>query len=87
MIAGKNMTNDITIRDEYIRLGQAMKLAGMVQTGAEAKELIESGEVLVNGEKEQRRGRKLYDGAIVEWDGQRFMVHTPANTSIPQQTR
>ena len=52
----------IVIRDEFIKLGQAMKLAGLVESGVEAKYEIEAGKVTVNGEAENRRGRKLYKG-------------------------
>lgn len=48
-----------------IRLGQFLKLAGLAETGAHARELIEFGEVSVNGECEKRRGRQLVDGDIV----------------------
>ena len=58
--------NTIAIRDESIRLGQALKLAGIAQTGIEAKIMITSGQVLVNGETEERRGRKLRGGDTVE---------------------
>lgn len=54
----------ITIKDEYIRLGQALKLAGLVSSGVEAKILIQDGLVTVNGEIDDRRGRKLYPGDI-----------------------
>lgn len=64
----------IEIRDDFIKLGQALKKAGLVQTGAEAKERIENGEVQVDGEVELRRGRKLYDGAVVAWNGQQFRI-------------
>lgn len=60
------MVGEITIRDEFIRLGQALKLAGAAQTGIEAKIMITSGDVRVNGETELRRGRKLHDGDRVE---------------------
>ena len=53
---------EIKIRDEYIRLGQAMKLAGLVENGVEAKDVITDGEVTVNGATETRRGKKLRDG-------------------------
>lgn len=53
---------NITIRDEFIKLGQAMKLAGLVDTGVDAKYAIEDGKVTVNNEPENRRGRKLYKG-------------------------
>jgi len=66
----------ITIRDEYIKLGQALKLAGLVSSGVDAKFLIEDGRVLVNGEKETRRGRKLRDGDIFTLDGRSVTVCT-----------
>ncbi len=59
----------IEIRDEFIKLGQAMKLAGLVEEGAEAKFAIQDGEVTVNGENETRRGRKLYPGDVFSWKG------------------
>ena len=49
---------EIKIRDDFIKLGQAMKLAGLVDEGFEAKEVIQGGEVTVNGEVDTRRGRK-----------------------------
>lgn len=51
--------------DEFIRLGQVLKAAGIAGTGSEAKEMIQNGEVTVNGQEETRRGRKLYPGDIV----------------------
>ena len=59
----------IRLRDEYIKLGQALKATGMVESGVEAKEVIQEGLVLVNGEIDTRRGRKLYEGDLVEFDG------------------
>ncbi len=59
----------ITIKDEFIKLGQAMKLAGMVGSGIEAKVVIQDGEVKVNGEIDERRGRKLYPGDNFEFEG------------------
>lgn len=67
---------DITIRDEYIKLGQALKLAGLVGSGVEAKILIEEGNVLVNGETETRRGKKLRDGDTVTLGEESFTVHS-----------
>ena len=64
----------ITIRDEFIKLGQAMKLAGMVDAGVEAKFLIQDGEVSVNGEVCTQRGTKLYDGATFAYQGQSVTV-------------
>ncbi|MBR5367790.1 MAG: RNA-binding S4 domain-containing protein [Lachnospiraceae bacterium] len=68
------MDNSITIRDEFIKLGQAMKLAGIVGSGVEAKILIEEGQVSVNGETETRRGRKLYKGDSFTYKGNKVTV-------------
>lgn len=65
---------EITIHDEFIKLGQAMKLAGMVGSGVEAKVLIQDGLVTVNDEVDVRRGRKLYDGDVFAFDGNRVKV-------------
>ena len=59
----------IKLRDEFIKLGQALKAAGLVESGVEAKDVIANGLVLVNGEIDTRRGKKLYDGDFVEFDG------------------
>jgi ribosome-associated protein len=67
---------DITISDEYIRLGQALKLSGFAQSGVDAKVRIENGDVTVNGEVETRRGKKLRDGDVVAMDGNSFTVHS-----------
>ncbi|MBQ5932939.1 MAG: RNA-binding S4 domain-containing protein [Lachnospiraceae bacterium] len=56
------MKKSITIKDEFIKLGQALKLSGEADTGVDAKFIIEDGKVKVNGETELRRGRKLYNG-------------------------
>ena len=64
----------VTIRYEFIKLGQALKLAGISDSGVDAKELITEGSVKVNGEVDLRRGRKLYDGDVVEAKGQSFRV-------------
>ena len=55
--------------EDFIRLGQVLKAAGMAETGAEAKEVIQDGLVMVNGETETRRGRKLHSGDVVLYDG------------------
>lgn len=65
---------EITIRDEFIKLGQAMKLADMVSGGGEAKEVILSGEVKVNGEVEQRRGRKLRPGDVFSYKNEEAVI-------------
>ena len=59
----------IRLRDEYIKLGQALKASGLVDSGAEAKEVITEGAVRVNGETDTRRGRKLYAGDIITFNG------------------
>lgn len=64
----------IKLRDEFIKLGQALKAAGLVESGVEAKEYIVQGLVVVNGEVEIRRGRKLYDGDEVEFDGDKISI-------------
>lgn len=66
----------ITLRetDEFIKLGQALKAAGLVESGVEAKEVIQDGLVTVNGEVDTRRGRKLYPGDIAVLDGQEIKI-------------
>ena len=56
-------------QDEFIKLGQALKAAGLVESGVEAKDVIQNGLVLVNGEIDTRRGRKIYPGDIASFDG------------------
>jgi ribosome-associated protein len=58
-------TIDVPIRDEMIRLGQLLKLAGVVDDGAQARALIEDGEVSVDGEVERRRGAQVRPGSVV----------------------
>ena len=60
----------IKLRDEYIKLGQALKAAGFVESGADAKDVIVQGMVKVNGEVEVQRGKKLYAGDEVLFEGQ-----------------
>lgn len=60
--------------DEFIKLGQALKKAGLVGSGVEAKEVIQNGEVEVNGEVDTRRGRKLYDGDRVSFNGEELVI-------------
>ena len=64
----------IKLRDEFIKLGQALKAAGLVESGVDAMEVIVQGLVVVNGEIETRRGRKLYDGDEVEFDGDKISI-------------
>lgn len=64
----------IYLRDEFIKLGQAIKFVGFVENGVEAKEVITEGSVLVNGEADTRRGRKLYEGDTVEYQGKTIKI-------------
>lgn len=59
----------IKLRDEYIKLGQALKAAALVESGVEAKFAVQDGLVKVNGQIEMQRGKKLYDGDEVEFEG------------------
>ena len=65
---------EIRIRDEFIKLGQALKLAGVVEDGVEAKFAIQDGLVQVNGEVEERRGRKVYEGDVISFNGDEIKV-------------
>ena len=64
----------IKLRDEYIKLGQALKAAGLVGSGVDAKFVIEDGLVSVNGETEYQRGKKLRSGDIVTFDGNSIRI-------------
>lgn len=66
----------IKLREEYIKLGQALKAAGFVGSGVEAKEVIQEGLVKVNDETDTRRGRKLYAGDIVEFNGETIKIES-----------
>lgn len=58
-------TTEVTVDDDGIRLGQLLKYAGVVGSGAEVKAVLAGGDVLVNGESEDRRGRRLFAGDVV----------------------
>ena len=64
----------IKLRDEYIKLGQALKAANLVEDGVEAKLVIQDGLVKVNNQVDIRRGRKLYDGDVVSFVGQELRI-------------
>lgn len=68
------MATGVPIEGETIRLGQLLKLAGVVDSGSEVKALLASAPVLVNGALETRRGRQLHDGDVVEADNQQLRV-------------
>lgn len=65
---------EIVLRDEFIKLGQAIKAAGLVESGVEAKIVIQDGEVKVNGVVETQRGKKLFGGEVVEYNGSSILI-------------
>ena len=65
---------EIKIRDEFIKLGEALKHAEFVDDGVEAKFVIQDGLVKVNGEVDERRGRKVYEGDVISFNGQDIKV-------------
>ncbi len=66
--------SDVPIRDGSIRLGQFLKLAGLIDSGADAKSVIADGLVNVNGDVETRRGRQLHHGDVVVFSGRSARV-------------
>ena len=64
----------IKVREDFIKLGQALKAAHLVSYGSDAKEAVQNGEVKVNGETETRRGRKLVPGDRVEYRGETIEI-------------
>ena len=64
------------IKDEFIKLGQALKAAGMVDSGVDAKYAVLDGLVKVNGVTETQRGKKLVAGDIVEYDGRTLKIES-----------
>ena len=73
VIERKNMET-IKLREEYIKLGQALKAAGLVESGVDAKYAIEDGLVSVNGETAFQRGKKLVDGDVVVYKGNTIKI-------------
>lgn len=65
---------EIKVRDEFIKLGQALKAAGLVDSGVEAKIVVQDGLVEVNGETDTRRGRKLVPGDVITFDGKSVKI-------------
>ncbi len=65
---------EIELREEFIKLGQALKAAGLVGSGVEAKIVINEGLVKVNGEVDERRGTKLFSGDKVEFEGETLLI-------------
>lgn len=64
----------VRLKDDYIKLGQALKAAGLVQSGVDAKYAVQGGEVRVNGQTETQRGKKLVAGDIVEYKGDTIRI-------------
>ena len=64
----------LKLRDEFIKLGQALKAAGLVESGVDAKFVVQDGLVKVNGSIETQRGKKLVAGDIVEFDGEKIKI-------------
>ena len=64
----------IKLREDYIKLGQALKAANLVGSGVESKIVIQEGLVLVNGQVEMKRGKKLVAGDIVEFEGNKIRI-------------
>ena len=65
---------EVFIRDEFIKLGQALKAADLVSSGVEAKIVVQDGQVEVNGEVDTRRGRKLVPGDVITFDGKSVKI-------------
>ena len=68
------ITVNIREEEEFIKLGQALKKASVVGSGVEAKFVIQDGLVELNGEVELQRGKKLYDGDIVSYNGETIKI-------------
>ena len=72
----RNSMIEIQIRetDEFIKLGQALKKAGLVESGVDAKFVIQDGLVKVNGETELQRGKEIHDGDLISYNGETVKV-------------
>ena len=65
---------ELKLRDDYIKLGQALKASGLVGSGVDAKFVIQDGLVKVNGETQPQRGKKLYEGDTVTYQGETVQI-------------
>ena len=70
----KELVEQVEIHTEFIKLDSFLKFAGIAETGGHAKLMVEEGDILVDGQVCLQRGRKLYPGMIVEFDGYQFQV-------------
>ena len=68
------ITVNIRETDEFIKLGQALKKAGLVESGVDAKFFTQDGQVKLNGETELQRGKKLYNGDVVSFNGETIQI-------------
>lgn len=68
------MERKVKIITEYITLGQFLKYVNIISSGAEAKMFLQENALVVNGEKENRRGRKLYPGYLVEYQTEKYII-------------
>lgn len=75
---GTPVPDELPIRDEMIRLGQALKLGSLVEDGATARSAVEDGMVQVNGDIETRRGRQLHDGDVIVYNGASLVIRSEA---------
>lgn len=67
---------EVQIKDAYIKLGQALKLAGLVESGVDAKYVIQNEQVKVNGKVETQRGKKLFENDEVCFEGNTFVIRS-----------
>ena len=79
-----NEIEEVLIRDDMIRLGQFIKLANLVEDGAQAREVIQNGLVKVNGDIEEARGKQLHDGDVVELNGFAARVTVENSDVLPK---
>ena len=68
------ITVNIRETDEFIKLGQALKKAGLVESGVDAKFFIQDGQVKLNGQTEPQRGKKLYNGDVVSFNDETIQI-------------
>lgn len=66
----------IHLREDFIKLGQALKAVGLAESGVEAKLVIQDGQVMVNGQVEVQRGKKLFAGDVVEFAGETIKIES-----------
>lgn len=64
----------VQLREDFIKLGQALKASGMAQSGVDAKYAVQDGLVKINGQVETQRGKKLVSGDVVEFDGETILI-------------